>query len=315
MPLLLFCYCFLSRLSFSQICACALALGKRVFSHNFYPAAVTALETMRVARQVYLVVALSSGDVRFYKEEVLLHTLRSNDVVKALRFGRFGREDSSLALVTRSGGLLVKILMRTADLDPKLGSGLGPFDDIGASLEPLEMPQPSPLAAAQATRERGTATEMHASFQRDLIKLRLATAQAYVERVTSGELSDSTSRAGSDLNSNDDHEGPSVSLNVEVVGLGPSFLLKVAVQNGGGRALKGVAVAVAYSPSLYRVAQAFVGLPILLPGSSHSVSMQVDCIDVNAPHSTLKLLVVNPQNQIPYASAVVSMPESELLLE
>jgi Bardet-Biedl syndrome 1 protein len=285
-----------------------------MFTHNFYPATVTALETMRVARQVYLVVALSSGDVRFYKEKVLLHTLRSTDVVKALRFGRFGREDSSLALITRSGGLLVKILMRTANLEPRAGSESGHFDGTASlQLEPLEMPLLSPLAAGQATRERGMAAEMHASFQRDLIKLRLATAQAYVERITLGEVSDSGSRTGSDPTSND--QGPTVNLNVEVLGLGPSFLLKVATQNNGGRALKDVAVAVAYGPSLYRVTPALVGLPILLPGSSHSVSIQVECVDESAPPSSLKLFVVNPQSQVPYASAVVSMPQSEFFLE
>ena len=42
-----------------------------------------------------------------------------------MKFGRFGREDSALVMITIGGGLLVKILKRTAQFE-KLESALAP---------------------------------------------------------------------------------------------------------------------------------------------------------------------------------------------
>ena len=40
-----------------------------------------------------------------------------NDSVSAMKFGKFGREDNALVLVTIGGALTVKILKRTAHFD------------------------------------------------------------------------------------------------------------------------------------------------------------------------------------------------------
>ena len=40
-----------------------------------------------------------------------------NDVISAMKFGRFGREDSALVMVTSNGSLTVKILKRTAHFE------------------------------------------------------------------------------------------------------------------------------------------------------------------------------------------------------
>ena len=42
-----------------------------------------------------------------------------------MKFGRFGREDSALVMITVGGGLTVKILKRTAQFE-KLESALAP---------------------------------------------------------------------------------------------------------------------------------------------------------------------------------------------
>jgi Bardet-Biedl syndrome 1 protein len=274
--------------------------GRRVFSVSVKPATVTALEVMRVARQVLLAVALSSGHVRVYlhDDKALLHTLKAPDVVRAMRFGRFGREDHALALVTRPGSVLVKMLQRAASLEPTAASMAA-----RSELVPLAgLAARSPLASGQAS-----AAAMHVSFQRDLVKLKLTAAQAYVDLLTQGELADAQGDLGGGS------RAAAVRLQAEVAGLGPAFLVKVNVQNGGLDALRGGAVAVAYDPILYRVAPALTGLPLLLPGASHSLTLHVHCVDETAPPAAIKLLVVNSKSQIPFASAVVSMPQSELL--
>ena len=48
-----------------------------------------------------------------------------NDAVSGMKFGKFGREDSSLVLVTVGGALSVKILKRTAHFE-KMETSSGP---------------------------------------------------------------------------------------------------------------------------------------------------------------------------------------------
>ena len=52
-----------------------------------------------------------------------------NDTVSAMKFGRFGREDSALVMITASGALSVKILKRTAQFE-KMESALAPKMDL-----------------------------------------------------------------------------------------------------------------------------------------------------------------------------------------
>ena len=57
-----------------------------------------------------------------------------NDTVSAMKFGRFGREDSALVMITVTGGLTVKILKRTAQFE-KMESALAPkVDQVRSNL-------------------------------------------------------------------------------------------------------------------------------------------------------------------------------------
>ena len=80
-------------------------------------------------------------------------------------------------MALRSGALSVKILPRNQDLEKsKMPAGPPPEQDI-----PLTVPKKTKLYIEQTQRERDQAVEMHRLFQRDLCKLRLATARAYVK--------------------------------------------------------------------------------------------------------------------------------------
>jgi hypothetical protein len=52
----------------------------------------------------------------------------------------------------------------------------------------LQVPKTTKLALQQAQREREQSTAMHRAFQRDLVKMRLATARAYVKVLTDGQV-------------------------------------------------------------------------------------------------------------------------------
>lgn len=66
-----------------------------------------------------VMVVLSNGEVRIYKEKYFVNIIKMLDVVIVLKFGRFGREDSVLIFIIRSGGLYVKILKRIVNFEGK----------------------------------------------------------------------------------------------------------------------------------------------------------------------------------------------------
>lgn len=53
---------------------------------------------------------------------------------------------------------------------------------------PLNIPKKTKLYVEQTQREREQAIDMHRIFQRDLCKLRLSTARAYVRVLTDGQV-------------------------------------------------------------------------------------------------------------------------------
>jgi Bardet-Biedl syndrome 1 protein len=84
------------------------------------------------------------------------------DAVAAMKFGRFGREDSTLVLVTRGGALHTKILKRTAHFE-NLEMASGPL--LGQATK-LNVPKRTKLFVDQTLRERENAVLMHRYFQR-----------------------------------------------------------------------------------------------------------------------------------------------------
>ena len=66
-----------------------------------------------------------SRQVLIFNEKNVVDCFQSNDIVSAMKFGRFGREDSALVLIGNGGGLVVKILKRTAQFET-LESALAP---------------------------------------------------------------------------------------------------------------------------------------------------------------------------------------------
>jgi len=134
----------------------------------------------------------------------------------AIRFGQYAREANSLALVSRSGALTIKMTRRTATFKAsEAASGPPPEQDI-----PLAVPKKTRLYVEQTQREREQALEMHRIFQRDLCKLRLTAARAYVKTISDGGSALATLT------------GASLRLNATVSGLGPNFKITIDVSVG-----------------------------------------------------------------------------------
>ena len=75
--------------------------GKKNYS-IYLPAAILCMTVMelKLSKNIKcLLVSLAKREVRVYNGKLLINTLKVDDPVVAMQFGRYGREDSTLALV------------------------------------------------------------------------------------------------------------------------------------------------------------------------------------------------------------------------
>nr|XP_019793119.2 Bardet-Biedl syndrome 1 protein isoform X5 [Tursiops truncatus] len=156
--------------------------GKRLWTVQM-PAAILTMNLLEQrSRGLQAVMAgLANGEVRIYRDKALLSIVRTPDAVTSLCFGRYGREDHTLIMTTRGGGLIIKILKRTA----VFVEGGGEAGPPPAQAMKLNMPRKTRLYVDQTLREREAGTAMHRAFQADLYLLRLRAARAYAQALES----------------------------------------------------------------------------------------------------------------------------------
>mmetsp|Transcript_100526 Transcript_100526/g.260158 ORF Transcript_100526/g.260158 Transcript_100526/m.260158 type:complete len:591 (-) Transcript_100526:50-1822(-) len=271
--------------------------GKK--NHSIYlPCPISCMNLLQITKAraaKALVVALNNGEVRLYNGKHLITTTKTNDVVTGLKLGTFGREEGSMVLSFKSGALMVKILQRNANLEVSSAApGPPPEQDI-----PLDVPKKTKLYVEQTSREREQAIDMHRTFQRDLCKLRLSTARAYVNLLGAGH--GPMSSAG----------GAQVRLNAQVVGMGPQFKVVVRVQNAGVHAIYDVPLMCTTNPNLYRVPKPCFYLPILVPQQVYIVEIPVTCINEIGGTDCVRMFLCSQSSNVPIISAIVNMPISE----
>uniref|UniRef100_G3W555 Bardet-Biedl syndrome 1 n=1 Tax=Sarcophilus harrisii TaxID=9305 RepID=G3W555_SARHA len=190
-------------------------------------------------------------------------TVLTKDAVTSICFGRYGREDNTLIMTTRGGGLVIKILKRTA----VFGEGAGEAGPPPAQALRLNVPRKTRLYVDQTLREREAGTAMHRAFQMDLYLLRLRAARAYVQALESS------------LNPVSATLREPLKLHAVVQGLGPTFRLTLHLQNTSAvRPAIGLLVSFLYNESLYALPRAFFKVPMLVPGLSYPMETFVECL-------------------------------------
>jgi Bardet-Biedl syndrome 1 protein len=131
-----------------------------------------------------------------YKENACVHTINVEKPVLGMRFGQYGREDNTLCILHGKGALTIKIWKRANRYDAlKAAGGPPPEQDI-----PIAVPKKTKLYVEQLQREKDQGADIHRLFQRDLCKLRLETARAYVKVLTDVNMvSDNLTDTGGNL--------------------------------------------------------------------------------------------------------------------
>ena len=279
---------------------CYSTKGKKLWT-AYLPSNIVTMSLMDYRARSFkgLLVSLNNGETRLYQDKFLVNTIKTNDQVTAIRFGRFGREDSALILVTKAGGLHVKILKRTATFG---GKDLTPGPPKAQSVK-LNVPKKTKLFVDQTLRERDNGVAMHRMFQHDLYLLRLTSARSYVKAIQKS-LNPISSSAMEPLK-----------LSAHIQGIGPAFKLTINLQNiSASVAIINLLITFQFDESLYLVAKPCIVVPLLVPGLSYTYESLVECISEKGISDTIKVFVLRQGKSIPIITAVINMPVSEALV-
>lgn len=280
---------------------CVSDKGKRLWSIKL-PASIMSMELLDYTAKGIsaILVALSDSTVHMYQDKHLVDIIQTPDVINALKFGRFGREEGNLILTTRGGGLIVKILRRHADFEIK-DISLGPPASQNTK---LNIPKKTKLFVSQSVRERENPVAMFRTFQRDLSLFRLNTARQFAQI-----LENNSSPISSD---------PKEPLKISalVQGIGPIFKLMVTIQNTSLiNPSMNLFIIFEFSNKLYSVRKPRIPIPFLVPGLNYVFDTLVECKTDKGISDDIKVLVFREGQFCPLLTAVISMPVSEIFVK
>uniref|UniRef100_UPI00398EA0D9 BBSome complex member BBS1-like n=1 Tax=Pristiophorus japonicus TaxID=55135 RepID=UPI00398EA0D9 len=202
-------------------------------------------------------------------------------------------------MTTKGGGLIIKILKRTAVFEDKDTS---PGPPLAQSIK-LSVPKKTKLYVDQTLRERENAVAMHRAFQTDLYRLRLSVARAYAKA-----LEASLAPVSADLTE-------PLKLNAVVQGIGPSFKLTLNIQNtSAARPVINLLISFLYDETLYSIKRGFFQVPMLVPGLTYPIETFVQCLSDRGFSDTIKVFVLRVGRRTPILTAHINMPVSEGLV-
>lgn len=134
--------------------------------------------------------------------------------------------------------------------------------------------------------------------QRQLAKLRLTTARAFVRVITQGRGPQAYANRSM------------LRLSATLQGMGPLFRVCLTLQNTGKNAVRAVHLKVAYNSQLYSVDRPLLTVPILLPGVPAVQHINVRCISPDGGGEDVRIFAstAGSDSCVPLLSAIVSMP-------
>ena len=77
-------------------------------------------------------------------------------------------------------------------------------------------------------------------------------------------------------------------LTAQVQGLGPRFKIKLSLQNTGSKHVADLSVALNYNALLYRLKSSVFAVPLLIPGLTHRIDAELECIDENGASDVVR---------------------------
>ena len=94
--------------------------GKKNFSIKL-PAHILSIESLEIKSSVKsfkgYIISIKNGEIRTYNEKILIHLLKLSENISAMKFGRFSNEENCLIMISETGSLIIKTLMKNIVLE------------------------------------------------------------------------------------------------------------------------------------------------------------------------------------------------------
>ncbi|TMS40176.1 hypothetical protein L596_006588 [Steinernema carpocapsae] len=252
-------------------------------------------------RQYSGVFVVHAKEIKLYTEMNMVDSIRTQNTIKWIKYGKFGREEGGLVIGFLGGGLAMSTFRRTANLEEtSRAKQMSVSNQPGRS---AYVPKKTKIYVDHTIRERDMAVKMHQIYQRDLFMLKLDTARTYANLVNKPAVETVTAKT---------HD--SLEFTVDVNGFGPEFILRASVQSklpmdpSISRSL-----VYQYDSKIYSVPESLICLPPLIHGKTYRFSNKVKVLQPEAFQSQdIRVLLVEKGAPMALAIAVVTMPISEL---
>lgn len=240
--------------------------GKRLWSVKLSaPAICMTCITLSHLGLTLVCVALDGGKVQLYSAKKLVDEFTVPVTVTAIVFGRMGQEDHVLALNTITGGLMIKILKRTAQFHEDLNEKLKQSAVMTTEQLNALIPKKNKIFVEQMERETENGPAIYKHFQAEMWKMRLMAARSTLDVIVQAE----TTLSG-------DIGYSSIKLAAEVLGYGPEFILKLKIENLSVRLeASHLCVLLHANHRHYKLNQSFAYLSPLMPNFPLTIDFNV----------------------------------------
>jgi len=135
---------------------------------------------------------------------------------------------------------------------------------------------------------------MHRQFQKDLSKMRLKTAETYVDMLAIGYAPMSYMQGGHKIRLIANYEG-----------IGPVFKIKLELQNLGQQPALDINVVLNFNDNIYKLKNRNPKVPVLLPNLVYKIDIEIECIDPTGASDMVRIFVFNKESTIPLITAHV----------
>uniref|UniRef100_A0A0N4ZHJ9 BBS1 domain-containing protein n=1 Tax=Parastrongyloides trichosuri TaxID=131310 RepID=A0A0N4ZHJ9_PARTI len=216
-------------------------------------------------RQYWGLLVAVKGEIRLYMENVVVDRMKVDSDISWIKYGKMGREDGVMTIVTINGGLMVKIFRRTAILDEKEA-----IKSLVSPVTKLSIPKKTKAFVNQSMRERENPIQMHKIFQRDLFMLKHYITKSYAELQGSQLASETYTK-----------ETNSVEMQVEINGFGPEFKLIINLTSTKKNILKNLIVVIQGNMDEYYIEKPLIPICSLVPNFTQSYYTLIKSIQQN----------------------------------
>jgi len=279
---------------------CYSATGKKVFSIK-QPSEIYSMEIcnmMKSRKMKGVMLGLKNSEVRFYNDKQLLTAVSIPETIFGIRFGKLGKNEDTLIVVSDKGSIYVKQLEKSVNFDGSTYKKVGG----GGEESTLNIPKKTTMFLDLMEREKEYYKGMYSTFQSDLNKLRFKTLDTYAKLIIKGHAPQNYSTVSN------------IKLNVSLQGLGPNFRLLITVDNSGEDVINSVDLIVEYDKKIYDFPKENIQLGLIMPHIPTKYSLKFRNISDSGVSGIVKIMIVEKTNTAPLIVNKIKVPISELEL-